>query len=123
MAAMFKRMWDRLVEHHRCLGPITLYPFDSAMHGAINIRTRLGFLCVQPPSKHWGWYVYLSPNATPWASTWYVGTTSTRFEKRMAGVRRALWGHGYSTNAHSPIALREAIEWRFGGVADREEPA
>lgn len=72
-------LWDRIVckSGHRTIGPVTMYAFDTAMHGAINIATPWGYLCFAWP-RLGGWerhgaYAYLSPNATPWAATWRLG--------------------------------------------------
>lgn len=87
---------------------ITFYPLRSAMHGAVNIRTkRWGYICFKPPTyvfgQWWSWYFYLSPNATPWAATLILGNDDARAgEKKLAAVRRVLWGHGYSTDEHDP---------------------
>jgi hypothetical protein len=85
------------------------------MHGAVNIQTkRWGYVCFKPPTRVWGrwWpaYFYLSPNATPWAATLLIGREYSRAEKRMARVRRALWGHGYSTERHNPQRLSSYTE-------------
>lgn len=91
------------------IGPVTLYSLRCAMHGAVNIDTRWGYLCLKPPTKAWGkwwpWYVYLSPNATPWGATFIVGPEYSRTEKKLSRLRRALWGHGYDPDAHDPQEL------------------
>lgn len=86
---------------------VTVYPLRSAMHGAVNVWTRRwGYVCFKPPTyvfgRWWSWYFYVSPNATPWAATFILGGDSGRHEKRLATVRRVLWGHGYSTDTHDP---------------------
>ena len=91
----------------RSIGPVTVYPLRSAMHGAWNISTRRwGMVCVKLPTfvfgRWWSGYFYLSPNGTPWASTVLVGREFSRSEKMMARVRRAVWGHGYATTEHDP---------------------
>jgi len=49
---------------------LRMYPRDSAMHGAIEIRCFGGWLVVFPPVRAFGirqqWRAYWSPNATPW---------------------------------------------------------
>ena len=73
---MLSRIKQRLVEFaekrlsgHLTLGPVTLYG-ANAMDWAVNLRLpALGVtLCAKPPTKRRGWYVYASPNATPWAA-------------------------------------------------------
>lgn len=86
---------------------ITVYPLESAMHGAIEIWTkRYGYICFKLPTYVWGrwwpWYFYVSPNATPWGATLIVGPAYTASEKRMATIRRVLWGHGYDTENRNP---------------------
>ena len=123
----FGRLWDRLIPSRR-VGPIVFHPFDSAMRGALQVSTRWGYLCLGWPRlgvrKSSGLYcrpayVYLSPNATPWAATFLAGGDWSTSDRRMVRVRRALWGHGYDPDAHCATSLRDAIEWRFGGEADR----
>jgi hypothetical protein len=69
-------LWNRL----------TIYGTETAMHGAVNVRTRWGYLCFKPPfvrsfgHRDWPWYLYMSRNATPWAATWGFG------------LRRFRWG-------------------------------
>jgi uncharacterized membrane protein YwaF len=72
-----KRWQDRVFPGHVTIGPLTIYG-ANAMHWAINLSTRWGYLCAHPTTKtfggRWPWYVYLSPNATPWAATWKIGS-------------------------------------------------
>lgn len=58
-----------------------------------------------------GWYPYLSPNCTPWAATFLVGSRTDigRRDRRMIAVRRALWGHGYDSERLDPQILDRAI--------------
>ena len=116
------KLWDRVVvgQGHRTVRvfgrDVTLYAFDTAMHGAINVRTRRwGTLCMAWPALG-GWtrfasYVYLSPNATPWAATFVLGKGAEldRNARRMVAVRRALWGHGYDSERLDPQVLERAI--------------
>jgi hypothetical protein len=47
------------------------------MHGATNLRTPWGYLCIRFPTRKFGrwlgWHLYVSPNATQWAASWGVG--------------------------------------------------
>lgn len=102
---------------------ITVYPLRSAMHGAINISTRrFGYICFKPPTyvfgRWWPAYLYLSPNATPWAATLLIGRGYSRAEKMMARVRRALWGHGYDCNQHDPQRGLDYFEPIGGELSD-----
>ena len=58
------------------IGPITVYGWN-AMHVAVNIKTRWGYVCFHPTWRvfghWWPWYFYISPNATPWAATFGIG--------------------------------------------------
>lgn len=53
---------------HFNLGPITFYGYN-AMHFAINIKSKWGWVCLKPPTyvfnRWWSWYFYISPDATP----------------------------------------------------------
>jgi len=107
-------------------GPITVYPLRLAIHGAVSIRTRRwGYICFKLPTyvfgKWWPWYFYVSPNATPWGATFIAGRDSLRSEKRLAAVRRILWGHGYSTDAHDPQEVSAYVE-SFAGDLPSPEP-
>jgi hypothetical protein len=116
------KWWDRVVAKggHRTvtlLGrKVTIYAFGTAMHGAVNVRTRRwGVLCFAWPAlggmERFAPYVYLSPNATPWASTFVIGKGAEldRRERRMVAVRRALWGHGYDCTRLDPQVLDRAV--------------
>lgn len=63
---------SRYLGGHVSIGPLTLYG-ANAMHFAANLRIpSLGVhVCARPTTWHngwWPWYVYVSPNATPWAA-------------------------------------------------------
>lgn len=111
----FGRFYDKHIVGgggHRSIGVATLYGFDTAMHGAIEAPTRWGWLVISVPrlgGKPIPWGAFLSPNGTPWAATWLIGPRHCAGERRMARVRRALWGHGYSTGTHDPMILDRAI--------------
>lgn len=111
----FGRFWDRRLAGSYLNRKVILYEFDTAMHGAINISTRWGYLCLAWPSIGLGlqmplrWYAYLSPNGTPWASTFAVGPGVDGEDRKMAQVRRALWGHGYNSHECDPQVLDAAI--------------
>lgn len=76
---------------------LTIYG-ANAMHWAVNIRTRRwGYVCFRLPfrcfRRWWPLYFYVSPNATPWASTFYVGGDDG--EQGNAKRRRQLYGHNF----------------------------
>lgn len=62
------RFIDRWVGGHWTIGPLTIYG-RNAMHFAVNIRTRWGWVCFKPPTRcfgvWWPWYFYVSDDATP----------------------------------------------------------
>jgi hypothetical protein len=120
------RLWDRVIirSGHRQIGPATVYAFDTAMHGAVNVRTRRwGTICLAWPRlggvRGFAAYAYLSPNATPWAATLLWGREFTGDERRMAQVRRHLWGHGYDSERLDPQMLDRAV-W---AVNERDDDA
>lgn len=63
-----ERFIDRWFGSHLTFGPITIYG-RNAMHFAVNIRTRWGYVCFKPLTRCFGvwWpaYFYISPDATP----------------------------------------------------------
>ena len=73
------RRRDRWFTGHKTWGPVTIYG-ANAMHWAINIRTRWGYLCAHPTTRtfgrRWPWYVYLSRDATPSSARWKIGGRS-----------------------------------------------
>lgn len=95
-------------EHFR-LGPLTIFG-ANAMHFSWQLRTRWGYLCARPSTfyrRHgsdggrigwWRWYVYLSPNGTPWAATFAIGPGLSADEKRGAKQRRQKYGHGFNSD-------------------------
>jgi len=94
----------------RTIFGVTFYPLRSGMHGAIEFHARRwGYVVIQPPvsvfGHRWPWYVFVSPNATPWAATWGAGPGLSASEKREVRERRQRWGHNYSTEQHDPQAI------------------
>lgn len=115
--------WTRnfLGGHWRLGKRITIYG-NNAMHWGVNIRTkRWGYICFRLPfTCDWRWlplYFYLSPNGTPWASTFYRGKRD-RDEKIIAQIRKLNFGHGFSTDTHSE-ALR-TLNRKFEDLKIRE---
>lgn len=80
-----ERWQDRLFTGHLTVGPITLYG-ANAMHWALNIKTRWGYLCLHPSTRtfgaSWPWYLYLSPDGTPSSRTWGAGPGMREYPKR-----------------------------------------
>lgn len=96
---------------------------SNAMQWAVNIRTqKWGYICFTLPtparlktrsdgSKWWQWYFYLSPNATPWAATFYRG--SDKNEIIRAQIRKLNFGHGFDTDKFDTelYALNNKYAW------------
>jgi hypothetical protein len=81
---------DKHLGGHRTIGPATIYGFN-AMHVAVNISTRWGYLCFHPTMRHheawWPWKLYLSPDATPISRRWGFGP-GLKYAKRPQRCRR-----------------------------------
>lgn len=97
--------WMKFFGGHITIGSITIFG-ANAMNWTINIRTKKwGVICFTLPTisrfrktrydKKWRfeWYYYLSPNGTPWASTYYIGTDKK--EHIRAQVRQYKFGHNF----------------------------
>lgn len=94
----FERNWSG----HMSFGPVTIYGFN-AMHVAVNIATRRwGYICFHPTMYvfgcWWPWKFYVSPNATPGASTFAIGPGIDTETKQSAPDRRRRWGHNYPSD-------------------------
>lgn len=85
---------------HFNIGPATFYG-HNAMHFAVNIATRWGWICFQPPiwqdGHFWPWKFYISPDATPQKSTLAYGPGMSLGEKLTAPIRRKLFGWNFGT--------------------------
>lgn len=90
------------------IGPLVIFG-ANAMHWSVQFSTKKwGYICFSLPSidrikgKNF-WYFYISPNATPWASTYYISNQPYFgfLEKEKAKLRKKLFGHGFNTNIHS----------------------
>jgi hypothetical protein len=72
MGQQMERFLDRWFGGHVTVGPVTVFG-RNAMHFAVNIRTRDGWICFKPPTRcfgvWWPWYFYISPDATPQSAT------------------------------------------------------
>lgn len=94
--------WSRnFLGGHLNLGrKITIFG-ANAMDFAVNISTkRWGYICFTLPTfaRIAGirrWYFYCSPNATPWACTFFRG--SDELEVVRAQIRKINFGHAFST--------------------------
>ena len=91
--------WVRFFGGDVQIGNVTIYG-ENAMHWAVNIHTkRWGYICFRLPfrcfGRWWPLYFYVSPNGTPWASTFYRGSEVGRKEEAMA--RKLKYGHNFDT--------------------------
>jgi len=73
----------------------------NAMHYAIEIRTRrFGYITFRLFTRNRALHpimLYCSPNATPWACTYYLGPD--RNERLRARIRRLNFGHNFNTDS------------------------
>jgi hypothetical protein len=82
---------------HISIGGITIYG-ENAMHWGVNIRSKkYGYICFRLPfrcfGKWWPLYFYVSPNGTPWASTFYMGKDKS--QKKKSQLRKEAFGHNF----------------------------
>lgn len=100
--------WKNYFGGHISFFGVTIFG-RNAMNWACNISTRWGYLCFTLPAiarfrrdrngkLFYDWYIYLSPNATPWACTFYRGRSSN--EKIRSQIRKMTFGHGFDTQKH-----------------------
>lgn len=74
---------------------------DNGKYGmgfTVRIRTKkFGYVSIRPPIMNpWSrCYLYVSPNATPWASTYAVGPGLRVDDKGRARVRKLALGHNF----------------------------
>lgn len=118
------RFWQRHLGGHLSIGSLTIYG-ENAMHWGVNYWTkRWGYICFRLPfrcfGKWWPLYFYLSPNATPWASTFYLGRGHEPGGSRSARRRLAAFGHGFDAELHS-AALHELNDQAWEDQWKREE--
>ena len=98
---------------------ITIFGLN-AMHIAVNISpTRWGYVCFHPPTLHWPWYFYVSPNATPWASTYAIGPGVSKIEKAEAKLRKLEFGHNFHVSEFTHEAIHPIQYGRYS-LADVE---
>ena len=91
--------WENFLGGHLSFGRVTMYG-ENAMHWGVTIWTKKwGYVCFRLPlrcfGQWWPLYFYLSPNGTPWASTFYLGNKTKR---REAKIRRDKFGHNFNTD-------------------------
>jgi hypothetical protein len=91
---------ENLFTGHLNIGKnITIYG-RNAMPWGVNIYTKkYGYICFRLPFRCFGrWYplyVYFSPNATPWASTFMIGKKYGKNDWALSRIRRIELGHNF----------------------------
>jgi hypothetical protein len=83
---------------------VTIYG-RNGMKWGVSIHTKKwGYICFNLPIPIYGridkFYYYLSPNGTPWASTYYK-FGNDRIDKRFAHMRKEAFGHNFDTDIHA----------------------
>lgn len=71
----YDRVRDRLFTGHVSFGPVTIFG-HNAMHYAVQVRTKRGFLVMRPTTGEdgeWRWYAFSSPDGTPGRAAWGIG--------------------------------------------------
>lgn len=90
---------DKL-DGHINIGKLTVYG-ANAMHWGVTYHTKKwGYICFRLPlrcfGRWWPLYFYLSPNATPWTSTFMLGMKHDRDDWALSRVRRRVFGHNFN---------------------------
>lgn len=91
---------DKWFDGHISFRNITIYG-RNAMRWKVNIRTKKwGCICFNLPIPIEGkiekFYFYLSPNGTPWVSTYYIGKDIE--VKNISKLRNQAFGHNFDTD-------------------------
>jgi hypothetical protein len=101
------------IQSHFSIGRLTVYG-DNAMHFGCTFWTKkFGYVCFRLPlpcnisnkilyGDKIRWqplYLYCSPNATPWASTFMLGFN--KLERVKAKLRRILLGHNFNYDSEN----------------------
>lgn len=89
---------------HISIGNLTMYG-RNAMHWGCHLYTKkYGYICFRLPLPHNGWhdlYLYFSPNATPWASTFMLGGKKSRRDDWInSRIRYSCFGHNFSMDEY-----------------------
>lgn len=103
----YLNFWHAFFGGHISFLNITIFG-SNAMNWTVNIRTKkYGAICFTLPTLsrftkdrytkkyRFDWYFYLSPNGTPWASTYYIG--SSKKENIRAKIRFLHFGHNFDS--------------------------
>ena len=101
--------YENFMSGHISIGKFTWFG-ENAMLWAMEYRTKKwGYVVFKPPirtfGKYHGWWFYLSPNGTPWASTYYIGVSTfgahDRNQTLNAKIRKHYLGHGFDSEKYS----------------------
>ena len=109
---MLNKFFSKYLSGHISIGNLTVYG-RNAMHWGVNYWTKKwGFVCFRLPFRCRGkWlplYFYLSPNGTPWASTFMLGKKHNSDDWALSRIRRVKLGHNFDTSDEEIIErLRE----------------
>ena len=104
--------WDNFASGHWTVGPVTLFG-ANAMNWTFQIKTkRWGYICIRLLNRRLGWYIYASPNGTPWACTFYIG--SDKNESMRARIRRMNFGHNFDSQDAEMQKKLYALNHKFG---------
>jgi len=103
--------FENFMGGHLNLGPITIYG-ENAMHWGVQIWTkRFGYVCFRLPFRcfgdWWSLYFYLSPDATPSSSTFYIGRNKT--QRKLSKIRRVILG-GHNKTSKDGHKLDDLLE-------------
>lgn len=102
--------WENFMGGHINIGHTTIFG-DNAMCWTLQIHTKKwGYICITLPSLKrwrmnrqrpgaWPFYIYCSPNGTPWACTFYRG--GNKKEVIRAQIRKLNFGHNFNTDIYS----------------------
>ena len=82
---------------------LTIYSRHTAMKGAINLYTKkYGYICLRLPyyskqhKEKVHFYLYFSPNATPWAATFMIGREYSPEDWALSRIRYNCFGHNFN---------------------------
>lgn len=93
---------------------ITVYGRNAMMWGVTIHTKKYGYICFRLPLPCHGWhplYLYFSPNATPWASTFHIGGPKRWKKKRRRAAisRKNLLGHNFDADDETCKTLLRRI--------------
>lgn len=87
---------------HITIGNLTIFG-RNAMHWGVTLWTKkYGYICFRLPftceGKWYPMYLYFSPCATPWASTFMIGKEHRKDEWAKSRIRRLVLGHNFNSD-------------------------